>query len=260
MSEGQTLDVLFLGTAGCHAPADEDTASYLVADELLIDTGWQLRDRLKRFGRDPLAYQHLCLTHLHHDHMMGLPTFLYNHAAAGSLGELHLYGPPGLDKLVEQALALMDADVYWPNLKRPQIRQLRPGEGFETPRLEVSTMASLHPVPGLCYRIRDRQSGLSLGFGGDGAWQDELISFFAGCQALVLEHSLGLRKPEQNPHLHMDIIEASTLAREAGAAILCPVHGPAAQREACHQAAQRLFAGRIVWPRSGQVLKLGASG
>lgn len=250
----QETELIFLGTSVCIPETGDDTASFLVGGELLIDVGWHVTDRLRLGGYAPAGIDTLCFTHMHHDHMMALPAFLYERYARGTAGALNVYGPYPMKRAIEDAKRFLQLDVYWPDAMQPNVHVLRSGDSFQTEHLSVQTMASDHAVPGLCYRVEDRRSGVVLGFGGDGAYQDELAGFFQGCDVLIHEFSFGLQKPADNQQRHSDICDAARVARDAGARMLCPVHGPARMREACEAKARRIYDGRLLWPAPGERL------
>ncbi|MDR1636713.1 MAG: hypothetical protein LBR93_05190, partial [Treponema sp.] len=102
-------------------------------------------------------------------------------------------------------------------------------------------------VPGRCYRITDKESGVSAGFGGDGVYQKELVEFFKGCD--VLEFARGMDTDPVNPNKHSSIQESARLAEEAGVKMFCPVHGPANQIQQCREKVKEYYQGNTHWPR-----------
>lgn len=245
-------ELIFLGTSTCIPAPGDDTACFLIGGELLIDVGWHVTDRLRQSGYTPAGIHTLCFTHMHHDHVMALPAFLYERYAQGTAGALCIYGPHTVRRPVEDATRFLQQDAYWPEARRPTVLTLSPGDAFETEHLTITTIASDHAVPGLCYRVEDKRSGVILGFGGDGAYREELGAFFAKCDVLVHEFSFGLEKPRENRQRHSDIADAARVAQAAGVRMLCPVHGPAEQRKACEARAKALYSGEVHWPGPGE--------
>ena len=241
-------DLVFLGTGVCIPPLGDDTASYLLNGEILIDTGWHANETLRRAGHVPTDVRHLFFTHLHHDHTMAFPALLYEFYTAKEESPLCVYSHEGIHRMLDDADAFLQTDVYWPEHRRPEIRLLRDGDVVHLGEYDVYVMASDHAVPGFCYRFHHRSSGRDIGFSGDTAYMSTLADFFRGCALLVHEFSFGLRKKEPNLPRHSDIRDAATVARDAGVGALCPVHGPMSDRAALEAAIREIYSGRVIWP------------
>jgi ribonuclease BN (tRNA processing enzyme) len=225
-----TID--FLGISPCIPDNNGDTASYMIGGELLLDTGWYATGKLRAVGIKPGSIKHLCFTHMHHDHILGLPALLFENYRNSTIEELTVYGPnESVASPVEDSIRFLQAQLFWPNAGLPRIKKLTANDSFETNNLLCQVIPSVHAVPGRCYRITDKNSGVSAGFGGDGTYQKALVDFFKGCDVLVLEFSRGTDNSPANPGKHSSIQESARLAEEAGAKMLCPVHGPPDQIE-----------------------------
>jgi ribonuclease Z len=91
----------------------------------------------------------ICLTHMHADHVAGLPGVLFMVAHAGRTEPLDIYGPPGTAYVVE-GLRRIAAELPYP----VQIREMKGGEQFPLPvGLQGSCVAASHRVPCLAYRV-----------------------------------------------------------------------------------------------------------
>lgn len=246
----------FLGTCACIPQIGNDTASYLINGNILIDTGWHVTETLRRAGKTPADIKALLFTHMHHDHMMALAAFLYERYAEGNAGRLHIYGPHTLPAAVENADRYLHKDVYWPDVPAPQVQVLSGGEEFVFECVKVRTMESVHAVPGLCYCMHDTATGRLLGFPGDGEPLEQHPEFFRGCDVLTHEFSLGLSRETGHYTRHSSIWDAARIAQSAGAAMLCPVHGPADIRTECADELRTLYSGEIHWPQPNETIVL----
>ena len=241
-----------LGTGACIPQPGDDTASYLVNGEILIDTGWHVTETLRRAGKTPADIKALFFTHMHHDHMMALAAFLYERYASGNSGELTIFGPHTLPEAVENADRYLQKQVYWPDISGAKIQVLSGSEEFEFGRVHVCTMPSVHAVQGLCYCMMDTVTGRKLGFPGDGEPLPEHPAFFKDCDVLTHEFSLGLSKETGHPTRHSSIWDAARIAQEAKAAMLCPVHGPAVIKNECAEELKTIYAGNVHWPKPNE--------
>jgi len=91
----------------------------------------------------------ICLTHMHADHVAGLPGVLFMVAHAGRTETLDIYGPVGTGYVIEGLRRIV------PELPFPiEIHELKGGEKFPLPGgLSGSCVAAAHGVPCLAYRF-----------------------------------------------------------------------------------------------------------
>ena len=64
------ISVSFLGTSSVVPEVGRDTASVLINQKVLVDTGWCSALRMLDFGVTPLDLEYIFLTHGHHDHFL----------------------------------------------------------------------------------------------------------------------------------------------------------------------------------------------
>jgi ribonuclease BN (tRNA processing enzyme) len=69
--------VTFLGATSAVPDAGCDTASFVINDRILVDTGWSVVGNLRNLGIDPNQIDTLIFTHMHHDHYLSLPSLLF---------------------------------------------------------------------------------------------------------------------------------------------------------------------------------------
>lgn len=254
MKQQTLLD--FLGTSSCRADLGNDTASFVIGRSLMVDTGWCSVENLRSAGMDPVDMPYLLFTHLHHDHYLSLPSLLFYHLCLrGDLSHLTILGPQAdVERVVRLAADFLQVERFYPAAGMPRVVPLTPGQTFEGSGFRLETMASLHPVQGLCCRYADLASGVTVGFSGDTAYQAALGPFFAGCDILLHECSLGpaAADPEKNlRYLHSGSLDAARVAKEADVPHLVLLHGTTTQRMECIRAARTVFAGQVTWPDRG---------
>ena len=71
-------NIMFLGTTACIFDKNDDTPSFLINKKYLFDTGFALVNNLVNNDIDPLSIKYLFFTHMHHDHYISLPSFLFD--------------------------------------------------------------------------------------------------------------------------------------------------------------------------------------
>ena len=245
-------NIMFLGTTACIFDKNDDTPSFLINKKYLFDTGFALVNNLVNNDIDPLSIKYLFFTHMHHDHYISLPSFLFYYMQkGGDVKKLKIIGPAkDVRRIVEKAMSFSESKS-WEN-KTPQIIELEPGEIFETDDTTFETCESIHGVQGICYRITDKNTGVVICATGDTQLNSKLDTFFKECDLLVHEISLGF---EENPtirHGHSTVYEAVNLANCVGAKKLFFVHNSKKIKDDVIEYAKANFQGDMaLWPEKG---------
>ena len=98
------LEVVLLGTGSpMYNPARCGAGNVVIGGEtqVVVDLGWGAARRLaaSNLGRGN-TIDHLCLTHMHSDHITDIPDFLMQRWTGGATGPLTVYGPEGTRETV----------------------------------------------------------------------------------------------------------------------------------------------------------------
>ncbi len=120
------LDLVFLGTAGSAPTATRSASATLVrrgGDRLLVDCGEGTQRQLLRSDGGLVDLEEVFFTHLHADHVLGLPGMLKTFALRGRETEMTVYGPVGTRSLLA-ALGVVVGRL--PYLLR--VEELAPGD------------------------------------------------------------------------------------------------------------------------------------
>lgn len=111
------LKIVFLGT-GAAAPSLSRglpaLAIYRQGKIFLCDCGEGTQLRLMQAGLPPSKIHTICLSHLHGDHIFGLPGFLTSQQLFSRNVPLTLYGPPGLSAYVETIAHISKYTLEYP--------------------------------------------------------------------------------------------------------------------------------------------------
>ena len=146
------LDICMLGTCGMMPLPGRWLSCALLRNGstlTLFDCGEGTQIPWKSLGWGFRQLGAICFTHMHADHVAGLPGVLFMVAHAGRTEPLHIFGPPGTAYVVEGLRRIV------PELPFPvQIHELKSGEHFALPGgLQGSCVAASHGVPCLAYRV-----------------------------------------------------------------------------------------------------------
>jgi ribonuclease Z len=252
--------ITFLGTSTAVPDVGSDTASFLINDRYLVDTGWSVVSNLRNLGIDPTRIEYLFFTHMHHDHYLSLPSFLfYFLMKRKDLKDLKIIGPADdVRSVVDLAMAFLQKDRFYSEKELPTIIPLVPGDFYEDHNFRIDTCETVHPVQGLCYRFTDKVTGNFFSFTGDTAFHPPIIDHVKGSQILIHEASWGpvAADPETNISLHSGAIDAAMIAEEADVEKLLLIHGHLSQAEECVLAASKIFKKTVEWPKDGQTIIL----
>jgi len=146
------IDICLLGTCGMMPMPGRWLSCALVrcgSSLTLLDCGEGTQVPWKALGWGFRQLGTICLTHMHADHVLGLPGVLFMVAHAGRTEPLDIYGPQGTTYIIEGLRRVV------PELPFPvRIHELKSGEQFELPgALHASCAAAAHGIPCLAYRI-----------------------------------------------------------------------------------------------------------
>lgn len=138
---------------------------------VILDAGTGIRPLgLELSGRMPLSC-HIFLSHLHWDHIQGLPFFVPLFVPGN---RVTLYGPGdpvnrcGVECVLERQLAYPFFPVRRAELQAEvEYRNLEEGRSVEIGDLRVTGVLMNHPAPNFGYRVDDLTSGSALFFTGD---------------------------------------------------------------------------------------------
>ena len=145
------IDICLLGTCGMMPLPNRWLSCALVRSGstlTLIDCGEGTQIPWKSLGWGFRQLGAICLTHMHADHVAGLPGVLFMVAHAGRTEPLDIYGPVGTRYVVD-GLRRIAAELPFPIM----LHELKGGETFDLPGdLHGSCIAASHGVPCLAYR------------------------------------------------------------------------------------------------------------
>ena len=152
------MQLHFLGT-GAGMPSKERNTSALMVkllDEIgemwLFDCGEATQHQILHTSLKPRKVTKIFITHLHGDHIFGLPGFLSSRSFQGGDTELTIFGPAGLQQWIEMTLTLSKTHLTYP-LKFVEVHE---GVIYENRQFIVRAAGLRHVVPCFGYRIEQK--------------------------------------------------------------------------------------------------------
>ena len=227
----QALKVTLLGTGGPEPAVDRFGPGTLVeagSEKLLFDAGRGVTQRLWQVGTRLGEVNALFLTHLHSDHVVGIPDFWLTGWLRTRFGRrstpLEVWGPRGSETMMS---ALRKA--YDPDIQQRSEGSALPAEGvavvardivegvvFERNGVKVTAFNVDHGVvsmPALGFRID--YAGRSVVISGDTRFSENLIRFASGAD-VVIHEVMAASLEAQATEAMRRILSSHTSPEEAG--------------------------------------------
>jgi len=274
------IRVTLLGTAsGPRAFVDKAGISTLVeagGERLLFDAGRGSMQRLVQAGFPMNAVTKLFLTHLHSDHVIGVPDLMLTPWAAAPERKvpLEVWGPGGTRDMMrhlERAFAFdihMRRDVdesFSPDGIRMVAHDIREGKVYEKNGVTVTAFLVTHGLVTPSYGYRVDYAGKSVALSGDTSPSDNLVAVCKGVDVLIHEAiDVDVLRRLVPDKLRMDAIVARHTTAEQAASIFNRVsprlavfsHSPGTA--AIAEQTRRNYSGRVEMGEDLMVIDIGA--
>ncbi|MDQ0225002.1 ribonuclease Z [Metabacillus niabensis] len=152
------MKLMFLGTgAGMPAKARNVTSIALQLLEerqsiWLFDCGEATQHQILHTSIKPRKIEKIFLTHLHGDHIYGLPGFISSRSFQGGTDLVTIYGPKGVEEFVRTSLSISQSHLSYPL----QFVETTEGTIFEDEQFKVVAKKLDHGIATFGYRIIEK--------------------------------------------------------------------------------------------------------
>lgn len=152
------MELWFLGTSAGMPIRDRNVTSIALTQNdgtfWMFDCGEGSQHRLLQTPLKLTKLTKIWITHLHGDHVFGLPGLLSSRSSLGGTEALQLYGPPGLRELLETSLRISETHLNYPI----HITEIEAeGAIFEDANVKVEAAKLDHRIESYGYRIEERE-------------------------------------------------------------------------------------------------------
>ena len=153
------MDIYFLGT-GAGVPAKTRNVSSIALQLLeerrsvwLFDCGEATQHQILHTSIKPRKIENIFITHLHGDHIFGLPGLLGSRSFQGGVSPLTIYGPPGIKEFIETSLRLSSTHLKY-DLHIKELKE--DGIIFNDDTFQVVAKRLEHGILSFGYRIIEK--------------------------------------------------------------------------------------------------------
>ncbi|UEA31297.1 ribonuclease Z [Granulicatella elegans] len=152
------MELQFLGT-GAGVPAKMRNVSSIALKLLderneiwLFDCGEATQQQILNTTIRPGKIKKIFITHLHGDHIFGLPGLLTSRSFQGGEDELTVYGPKGIKRFIDASVSVSYSKLGYP-LKVVEFEE--DGVLFSDKQFSVEAMKLEHGIPSYGFRITE---------------------------------------------------------------------------------------------------------
>ena len=149
------IDVVFLGTGGSLPTKLRGLPSVALRRDgelILLDCGEGTQRQMMFTGLGFNRPTLILVSHMHGDHILGLPGLLQTMSSLARDKPLDLYGPKGIKSFLD----LIYKPLGYPANYQIRAREIGPGEEIERGDYLVKTTAAKHDIPCLAYAIVEK--------------------------------------------------------------------------------------------------------
>ncbi|MFP4622847.1 MAG: ribonuclease Z [Gemmatimonadota bacterium] len=149
------MRVVFLGTAASRPTVTRNVSAVLVqrlGETLLFDCGEGTQRQMMRYGTG-FAVHDIFFTHMHADHLLGLPGLLRTMGLQGREEPMHLYCARGETRIVSDAVHLGVERVGF----EVRIHELKPGQPVERDGYDIVPFRTRHGRHALGYALVEHE-------------------------------------------------------------------------------------------------------
>jgi len=127
----------------------------------LIDCGEGTQIQLRRFGFKMGRINHIFISHLHGDHIFGLPGLISTLSLYGKKGELHIYAHSDLPQMMEGMMKFMNEETELKVTYHP-LNFRRSAVVFEDKKIRVTSFPLKHRISCCGFLFQELPSDLPL--------------------------------------------------------------------------------------------------
>lgn len=150
------IDVIFLGTGGSLPTRERGLPSVALRRDgelILFDCGEGTQRQMMQTGLGFNRSTTILISHLHGDHILGIPGLLQTMASLARDKPLDMYGPQGLGAFLD----LIYRPLSFPAKFELRVKELKPGDEVEGNDYLIRTSLAKHDIVCLAYSLTEKE-------------------------------------------------------------------------------------------------------
>jgi ribonuclease Z len=150
------MELIFLGTSSAIPTKHRNHASIALkafGEILLFDCGEGTQRQMAHLKLSPMKIKKIFISHLHGDHILGLPGIIQSMGFRGRTEPLDIYGPPGIQNIKE---AIMNFGYFTMNFEII-FNEVEDGIVIDKEEYKIECIQTKHNVPNFSYSIIEKK-------------------------------------------------------------------------------------------------------
>lgn len=196
---------------------------------ILLDCGENTQTQVRVYHQKLQALATICITHLHGDHLFGLPGLVSSMHLCGRKDPIDIFAPAGIARALQAMFEVsgshFDFEIRYHELTHTEGSQLI----FENNRCAIYAFPLVHSVPTYGYLIQEKPRGQNpmrrYAYCTDTGYTESILPYIQGVNLLCLESTFNQAfAPIAAEKLHLTAAQAASLALKAEAKHLLLTH------------------------------------
>jgi len=149
------MRITFLGTGGGVPSLKRSLPAIAInfsGELILFDCGEGTQRQMIRAGVGFKRKMTIFITHLHGDHILGIPGLLYTLSMLDRRDPIKIFGPRGIIDFMKSILSLRMGSIRF----EIQVSEISEGEVYESKEYVVEAVKADHVVEALAYKLREK--------------------------------------------------------------------------------------------------------
>ena len=149
------LNIIFLGTGGSWPTVKRNVTAIAIkrgSEILLFDCGEGTQRQFQKSNLSYMQISKIFISHFHGDHFLGIPGLIQTMQLNDREKPIHIYGPKGIKKLLNQLLSL----GYFRPKYEIVAHELNEGDSLDFEGYAINVMQVKHGIPALAFSLEEK--------------------------------------------------------------------------------------------------------